>query len=243
MGLGRILSAGRATADALLARQIVESFEVEVGPRLRTYRDLLDTGVLKQVKSVGGVGGEIIGGNQKAVERVPGSRPAEGETRDETSRMLDGGVYGVNVMASTGSGTLRKHGTTTDYRFAGAEGAEGDVKMPLAKEILGRLRDNYRGRAWCRRYLERLGVAAGLDAPLKHLADAKVVQEFPQMWDTDRSHIAQYEHAVICGRKREVLSQCNEWGEEPTVREREGDVFDPREDMELLDGRDPREWK
>lgn len=26
--------------------------------------------------------------------------------------------------------------------------------MPLAKDILGKLRESYDGRAWCRRYLE-----------------------------------------------------------------------------------------
>jgi hypothetical protein len=57
-----------------------------------------------------------------------------------------------------------------------------------------------------------------LDAPLKHLADAKVVQEYPQMWDIEGAHIAQYEHTVICKQAKEVLSQCNEWGVAPTIR-------------------------
>ena len=64
---------------------------------------------------------------------------------------------------------------------------------------------------------QKMGISS-LDAPLKHLADAKVVQEYPQMWDVEGAHIAQYEHTVICKQAKEVLSQCNEWGVAPTIR-------------------------
>ena len=94
-------------------QEVVESYEVDVGGR-KVPRDLLEDGVLQGVRVVRSPveSRGMIKESMRAAEHVPACKPGFDEPGFSElvshSRMDEGGVYGIHVAGSTGTGLLSK---------------------------------------------------------------------------------------------------------------------------------------
>ena len=171
----------------------MESYEIELDGK--TY----------PIKSIRNLNGHSIGPYQihagKSVPIVKGG--------DQT-KMEEGELYAIETFGSTGKGIVHEDLECSHY-MKNFDVGHVPLRMSKAKELLGVIDKNFGTLAFCRRFIDRLGVDKYL-LGIKNLCDVGLVQPYPPLVDVKGSYTAQYEHTLILRpTQKEVLSRGDDY--------------------------------
>ncbi|EKX38193.1 hypothetical protein GUITHDRAFT_158532 [Guillardia theta CCMP2712] len=110
-----------------------------------------------------------------------------------STRMEEGEVYAIETFGTTGSGYVR------------------EIKMPRAAKLKSFIEKHFKTLPFCPRYLEWAGQKDYMPA-LRHLVESGVVEDYPPLYDTRGSYVAQYEHTILLRPTcKEIVSQGDDW--------------------------------
>jgi methionyl aminopeptidase len=85
------------------------------------------------------------------------------------------------------------------------------LKNPRAKKLLKVIDDNFGTLAWCKRWVDDLGVE-GYQLGLKELVDCRIVGAYPPLCDRKGSYVAQYEHTIALKPSgKEIISKGDDY--------------------------------
>uniref|UniRef100_A0A6U5ZXZ4 Methionine aminopeptidase 2 n=1 Tax=Guillardia theta TaxID=55529 RepID=A0A6U5ZXZ4_GUITH len=131
-----------------------------------------------------------------------------------STRMEEGEVYAIETFGTTGSGYVREYGDCSHFALNHAEemldgGAQ--IKMPRAAKLKSFIEKHFKTLPFCPRYLEWAGQKDYMPA-LRHLVESGVVEDYPPLYDTRGSYVAQYEHTILLRPTcKEIVSQGDDW--------------------------------
>lgn len=174
-------------------QEVMESYEVELDGK--TY----------QVKCCRNLNGHSIAPYQiHAGKSVPIVRGGE------ATKMEEGEFFAIETFGSTGRGYVREDLECSHY-MKNFDVGHIPLRLPRAKHLLATIDRNFGTLAFCRRYLDRLGVEKYLMA-LRNLCDAGIVQPYPPLCDVKGSYVAQYEHTIYLRPTcKEVLTRGDDY--------------------------------
>lgn len=185
-----------------LIQEVMESYEVDVGPKL---------GGVKQVRCIRNLNGHSIDRYHiHAGKTVPIVK-----SHDQT-RMEEGEQYAIETFGSTGKGYVNEDLDCSHYMLnygmaPYVDKLAAQQRVPRAKALLYTIKNNFGTLAWCRRFLDRLGETKYLLA-LKTLTDQGIVEPYPPLCDVKGSWTAQYEHSILLRpTAKEVLSRGDDY--------------------------------
>ncbi|KAK6466051.1 methionine aminopeptidase 2 [Scheffersomyces coipomensis] len=174
-------------------QETMESYEMELDGK--TYP-------IKCIRNLNGHNiGDFIIHSGKTVPIVPNG---------DMTKMEEGETFAIETFGSTGNGYVLPEGECSHYaRNQGTENINPPSKS--AKELLGRINENFGTLPWCRRYLERTGEEKYLFA-LNQLVRAGIVEEYPPIVDKRGSYTAQFEHTILLHpHKKEVVTRGDDF--------------------------------
>jgi len=111
------------------------------------------------------------------------------------------GVYAVEPFVTPGSGKVINGKPSGIYHLE----SEGNVRDPLAREILKYIKDQYKTLPFCSRWLvNKFGTRALI--ALKRMEDASLLHHYPQLIESSRKKVSQAEHTVILLEDKMIIT-------------------------------------
>lgn len=121
------------------------------------------------------------------------------------TRMEEGEQYAIETFGSTGKGKVWEDLECSHY-MKEFNAPNVGLRLPMSKKVLHSINSNFGTLAFCRRWLDDLGVENHL-LGLKELVKTGIVKEYPPLVDVSGCYVAQYEHTLILKpTAKEVLS-------------------------------------
>jgi methionyl aminopeptidase len=169
-------------------QEVMESYEVELD------------GKIYPVKSIQNLCGHSIKQYQihagKSVPIVKGG---------PETRMEEGEQYAIETFGSTGKGRVWEDMECSHY-MKDFNAPNVGLRLPMARKLLYEINNNFSTLAFCRRWLDDLGLKNHL-LGLKELVKTGIVKEYPPLVDVKGSYVAQYEHTLFLkATGKEVIS-------------------------------------
>lgn len=159
-------------------QEVMESYEIELD------------GEILPIKSVANLCGHSIAQYQvhagKSVPIVKGG---------PETRMEEGEQYAIETFGSTGKGRVWEDLECSHY-MKEFKAPHVGLRLPISKKVLYTINQNFGTLAFCRRWLDDLGMESHI-VGLKELVRAGVVKEYPPLVDVKGSYVAQYEHTLL----------------------------------------------
>jgi len=176
-------------------QEVMESYEVELNGK--THR----------VKSIRNLNGHSIDAYQiHAGKSVPIVK------NGDTTKMEEGEFYAIETFGSTGKGYVHEDMECSHYmRNWDMKDAKPPTRTKSAKELLSAIDKNFGTLAFCRRWLDEIGVKSYL-LGLKELVEWQVVTPYPPLCDIKGSYTAQFEHTILLRPTcKEIISRGDDY--------------------------------
>ena len=85
------------------------------------------------------------------------------------------------------------------------------IKSPASKQLLSTINREFGTLAFCKRYLDRLGLQR-YNMALKNLCELGILNEYPPLYDIKGSYTAQYEHTLVLKSNcKEILTRGDDY--------------------------------
>ncbi|KAK6621705.1 Methionine aminopeptidase 2 [Polyplax serrata] len=174
-------------------QEVMESYEVELDGK--TY----------PVKSIRNLNGHSISPYRiHAGKTVPIVKGGEAITMEENE------FYAIETFGSTGRGQVCDDMDVSHY-MKNFDQAHVPLRLNTSKALLNSINKNFGTLAFCKRWLDRLGLTK-YQMALKHLCDKGIVDPYPPLCDIKGSYTAQYEHTIMLRPTcKEVVSRGDDY--------------------------------
>ena len=171
-------------------QETIESYEIELN------------GKTKQLKSIKNLSGHRIGKYKIHYNKfVPNIKT------NYTERMKSGEYYAIETFPSTGS-DITINGTNTSHYMINY--TNPSLLKPRNKKDLNLyniINQNYNTLAFCRRWLKEKNINK-YQINLKNLVNSDIVKEYPPLYCSNDSYVAQTEHTIVIkDNGKEILSK------------------------------------
>ena len=126
------------------------------------------------------------------------------------TKMKEGEQYAIETFGTTGKGRVWEDLECSHYMKEFNTPNVG-LRFPISKKVLYEINNNFGTLAFCRRWLDDLGMENHL-LGLKELVKAGIVREYPPLVDVKGSYVAQYEHTLMLKPTgKEVFSRGDDY--------------------------------
>ncbi|KAK7603219.1 hypothetical protein V9T40_003218 [Parthenolecanium corni] len=174
-------------------QEVMESYEVDIDGK--TY----------QVKSIRNLNGHSIDAYRihagKTVPIVKGG---------EAIRMEENEFYAIETFGSTGRGYVHDDMETSHY-MKNFDTDFVPLRMQNSKKLLTTINNSFGTLAFCKRWLDRLGVTK-YQLALNDLCTKGIVEAYPPLCDVKGSYTAQFEHTIVLRPTcKEVISRGDDY--------------------------------
>ncbi|MSS74944.1 type II methionyl aminopeptidase [Candidatus Pacearchaeota archaeon] len=117
------------------------------------------------------------------------------------SQPIGEGLCAIEPFMTSGVGRVREGRPSTIYSIA----KEGNVRDPLAREILAFIEAHYRTLPFCARWLyKKFGTRALL--ALQRLEQAGILYQYPQLIEESGAPVAQAEHTILITKTKTIIT-------------------------------------
>ncbi|XP_050536604.1 methionine aminopeptidase 2 [Daktulosphaira vitifoliae] len=174
-------------------QEVMESYEVELDGK--TY----------PVKSIRNLNGHSIDAYRihagKTVPIVKGG---------EATRMEENEFYAIETFGSTGRGIVRDDMDTSHY-MKNFDAPFVPLRLQASQKLLGTVNKNFGTLAFCKRWIDRLGVTK-YQMALKDLCDKGILDAYPPLCDIKGCYTAQFEHTIVLRPTcKEIISKGDDY--------------------------------
>lgn len=126
--------------------------------------------------------------------------------------MEEGEYYAIETFGSTGRGQINEDGDCSHYmRNFETKDSRPPTRTKSAKELLSLVDRNFSTLAFCRRWVDDLGLKSYL-LGLKELVEWDVITPYPPLVDVKGSYTAQFEHTILLRPTcKEIISRGDDY--------------------------------
>jgi methionyl aminopeptidase len=126
------------------------------------------------------------------------------------TKMQEGEFYAIETFGSTGEGWVNE-GDNCSHYMKNFNAPVVPLRSQPARKLLQVINENFSTLAFCKRYLDRLGVERYAMA-LRSLVQSDIVHPYPPLNDIKGSYVAQYEHTIVLRPTcKEVISRGEDY--------------------------------
>ncbi|KAI5190740.1 methionyl aminopeptidase [Nematocida sp. AWRm77] len=121
--------------------------------------------------------------------------------------MCEDEFYAIETFTSTGKGYVNEKGDCSHYSIGNPNASS---KYPKAQALLGYIKDTFHTLPFCKRYLNP--PITNYELYVKNLVSIGALEDYPPLYDTPNSHVAQFEH-TFCVKQAgiDVLSKGDDY--------------------------------
>jgi len=121
--------------------------------------------------------------------------------KNGNKNLLGEGTFAIEPFATNGLGKVRDGKPSGIFHLQ----REGNVRDAFSREVLYFIADEYRTLPFCSRWIYNQFGTRGLLA-LRHIKQAGLIYEYPQLVESGKGKVAQAEHTVLINKDDKIIT-------------------------------------